>query len=208
MGSILIPPLRPWRSAARRLGTCRWKSLRAWTGRRSGPSVGLPILSGVPPVASYSCVRVFSRVAVRPHRWELGSTRQEADTRPAARQIGEGWGVSGRGPVVSLRGQGRGLGGLSEPRLRTTPPQGRRSGPVAGGMAQGGRGPNSLARRSTPCQAASGRAQSHHVLSAVLRAGRASTAGLFPLSTPDSILTHVQGVLVNGNDFRSIYQHL
>jgi hypothetical protein len=46
----------------------------------------------------------------------------------------------------------------------------------------------SRARRSTPCQAASVRGQSNQVLSAVLRAGRASTAGLSPLSTPDSIL--------------------
>ena len=38
------------------------------------------------------------------------------------------------------------------------------------------------------CQAAPVRGQSNHVLSEVLRAGRASTAGLSPLSTPDSIL--------------------
>ena len=44
------------------------------------------------------------------------------------------------------------------------------------------------ARRHTPGQAASGRGQSNQVLSEVLRAGRASTAGLSPLSTPDSIL--------------------
>jgi hypothetical protein len=55
-------------------------------------------------------------------------------------------------------------------------------------MAWGGRGPNSIARRSTPCQAASVRGQSNQVLSEVLRAGRESTAGLSPLSTPDSIL--------------------
>ena len=55
-------------------------------------------------------------------------------------------------------------------------------------MAWGGRGPNSIARRSTPGQAASVRGQSNQVLSEVLRAGRESTAGLSPLSTPDSIL--------------------
>jgi hypothetical protein len=59
---------------------------------------------------------------------------------------------------------------------------------VAGGMARGCRGTNSIARRRTPCQAASVRGQSNQVLSEVLRAGRASTAGLSPLSTPDSIL--------------------
>ena len=59
---------------------------------------------------------------------------------------------------------------------------------MVGGMAWGCRGPNSIARRSPPCQAASVRGQSNQVLSEVLRAGRASTAGLSPLSTPDSIL--------------------
>jgi peroxiredoxin len=59
---------------------------------------------------------------------------------------------------------------------------------VADGMARGWRGTNSIARRSTPGQAASVRGQSNQVLSAVLRAGRASTAGLSLLSTPDSIL--------------------
>jgi hypothetical protein len=39
-----------------------------------------------------------------------------------------------------------------------------------------------------PCQAASVRAQSNQMLSGVLRAGRVSTAGRSPLSTPDSIL--------------------
>src|SRR5262249_25166557 len=74
------------------------------------------------------------------------------------------------------------------PGLRTTGPPGRLTGPVAGGMARGCRGTNSIARRSTSCQAASVRGQSNQMLSGVLRAGRASTAGLSPLSTPSSIL--------------------
>src|SRR4029434_993769 len=78
--------------------------------------------------------------------------------------------------------------GLSGPSLLTAAPQGRRSGPVAGGRAWGCRGTNSIARRSTPCQAASVRGQSNQELSGVLRAGRASTVGLSPLSTPDSFL--------------------
>ena len=44
------------------------------------------------------------------------------------------------------------------------------------------------AHRSPPGQAASVGGQSNQVLSEVLRAGRESTAGLSPLSTPDSIL--------------------
>ena len=39
-----------------------------------------------------------------------------------------------------------------------------------------------------PCQAASVRGQSNQELSEVLRAGRESTAGLSPLSTPDTFL--------------------
>jgi len=81
---------------------------------------------------------------------------------------------------------GKWSGGLSGPSLRTTAPPGRLSGPVAGGRAWGCRGPNSIARRSPPCQAASVRGQSNQVLSEVLRAGHASAAGLSLLSTSDS----------------------
>src|SRR5215471_4200846 len=49
-------------------------------------------------------------------------------------------------------------------------------------------GINSIACGGHLGQAASVRGQSNQVLSEVLRAGRASTAGLSPLSTPDSIL--------------------
>jgi hypothetical protein len=59
---------------------------------------------------------------------------------------------------------------------------------VADGMVWRCRGTNSIARRSPPCQAASVRGQSNQELSEVLRAGRESTAGLSPLSTPDSFL--------------------
>ena len=59
---------------------------------------------------------------------------------------------------------------------------------MAGERAWGGRSPNSIARRRTPCQAASVPGQSNQVLSEVLRAGRESTAELSHLSTPDSIL--------------------
>jgi hypothetical protein len=100
----------------------------------------------------------------------------------------QGCGLSGGGPVVARRGPGTRSGGRSGPGLHPAAPQGRLAGLVAGGRAWGGRGPNSIARRRTPCQAASGRGPSNQVLSAVLRAGRASTAGLSPLSTPDSIL--------------------
>jgi hypothetical protein len=52
-------------------------------------------------------------------------------------EIGQGWGLSGGGPGVSLRGQGTRSEGLSGPGLHPAAPQGRRSGPVAGGRAWG-----------------------------------------------------------------------
>src|SRR5262245_37607627 len=51
-------------------------------------------------------------------------------------------------------------------------------------------GINSIACGSHLGHAASGRGQSNQMLSEVLRAGRESTAGLSPLSTPDSFLMH------------------
>src|SRR5262249_10798072 len=72
--------------------------------------------------------------------------------------------------------------------LRTAAPQERRSGLVGGGGAEGDCGTKSIARRRTPGQAASLRGQSNPLLSEVLRAGRASTAGRSPLSPPHRIL--------------------
>src|SRR4030095_13845725 len=103
-------------------------------------------------------------------------------------EIGQGWGLSGRWPSGVPARAGTRSGGLTGPDLRTAAPQERRLGLVGGGMAWGGRGTNSIARRSTPCHAASVRGPSNQELSEVLRAGRASTAGLSPLSTPDSFL--------------------
>jgi hypothetical protein len=63
-------------------------------------------------------------------------------------------GEDGQGVVrlaVALRREGRGLEGFRGSSLRTTAPQGRRSGPVTGGMAWGCRGTNSIAHRSTLC---------------------------------------------------------
>jgi len=79
---------------------------------------------------------------------------------------------------------GQRSGGLSGPDLRTAAPSERQSGLVGGGMAWGCRSTNSIARRRTACQAASVRGPSNQVLSEVLRAGRESTAGRSPLSTP------------------------
>src|SRR4029453_8650004 len=45
---------------------------------------GKPIRSGVPPVASGSCVLGLSRVGVYHRLYWLGSARHEADTRQAA----------------------------------------------------------------------------------------------------------------------------
>ena len=151
------------------------------TGRRASGTVS-------PPAGSGSCVPASSRVAVRHRLYGLGHSRHEADTRHAAgRSRSGGWCVW-RWPGGVSPPAGQWSGELRGPSLRTTAPPGRRSGPVAGGMVWRCRGTNSIARRSPPCQAASVRGQSNQVLSEVLRAGRASTAGLSLLSTSDSIL--------------------
>jgi hypothetical protein len=61
--------------------------------------------------------------------------RPRHDRRPG--EVSQGCGVSGGGPVGSLRGQGRGLGGSEGQGCGRLAPQGRRSGPVAGGRAWG-----------------------------------------------------------------------
>ena len=123
---------------------------------------------------------------MRHRHYGLGSARHEADPHKAAGGDRIGVGSVWRWPRGVPARAGTRSGGLSGPGLHPAAPQGRLAGPVAGERAWGGRSPNSIARRSTPCQAASVRGQSNQVLSEVLRAGRASTAGLSPLSTPDS----------------------
>ena len=156
-------------------GWSRWGG----TGRRCVPRVGRPIRSGGPPVASCSCVRVSSLVAVRPAGagWGARGMRPRHDRRPGG-QSGV-WCVWRWPRGVPVRAGTR-SGGLTGPDLRTAAPQERRSGLVGGGRAWGCRGTNAIARRRTPCQAASVRGPSNQVLSEVLRAGHASTAGRSP----------------------------
>jgi hypothetical protein len=61
--------------------------------------------------------------------------RPTPDRRPG--EGGQGSGMSGGGPGVSRRGQGRGLGGSEGQGCGRLAPQRRRSGPVAGGRAWG-----------------------------------------------------------------------
>ena len=61
--------------------------------------------------------------------------RPTPDRRPG--EGGQGGDVSDGSPVVSLRGQGNGLGGSEGQGCGRLAPQGRRSGPVAGGRAWG-----------------------------------------------------------------------
>ena len=188
MGCTIIPTRRRWRTAGCRWGSRPWLSRSRSIGRQPVPSGARRTRNGVPPAGSCWCAPGSSRGAVRLRQFGLGSARHEADTRQAAGGGRSGGWCVWRWPGgVPMQARTR-SGGLSGPGLWTTAPQERRSGPVAGGMAWRCRGTNSIARRSTPCQAASVRGQSNQVLSEVLRAGRASTAGLSPLSTPDSIL--------------------
>ena len=107
-----------------------------------------------------------------------------------ARRQGEssqGWGLSGGGTVVSRRGQGRGLGG-SAGQVCTRWPHGE------AGRACGRREGVGVPRHklhSASEYSMSGRIPYTVSPTSALRSaqgGRASTAGLSPLSTPDSIL--------------------
>ena len=105
-----------------------WQTLCAQRGR--------PIPSGVPPVAGGSCVRVSSRGgAPAGAGWRARGMKPTHARRQG--EIGQGCGLSGVGPVVSRRGQGRGLGGSAGQGLHPAAPQGRLAGLVAGGRARG-----------------------------------------------------------------------
>ena len=135
------------------------------------------IRNGVPPAGSGSCVPASSRVAVRHRLYGLGHSRHEADTRHAA-------GRSRSGEMVCLAvarwclSTGRAMVWGAQRAQSADDCPAREAVRACGGAAYGCRGTNSIARRSPPCQAASVRGQSNQVLSEVLRAGRASTAGL------------------------------
>jgi hypothetical protein len=106
----------------------------------------------------------------------------------AAGKTCQGRRVPGGGPGMGSTACRKYAGAADAPCTAIAPARVWSAEPVTGRMTEGGPQVNSIARRSTPCQAASVRGPSNHVLSEVLRAGRASTAGLSPLSTPDSIL--------------------
>ena len=77
MGCTMRRRPRRWRCAARRSGNRRWWSRWGWTGRRCVPSVGRPIPSGVPPVASGSCVRASSHGEEHLPAWHQRSAPHE-----------------------------------------------------------------------------------------------------------------------------------
>src|SRR5262249_10698772 len=153
---------------------------------RCVPSVETPIPSGVPPVASGSCAPASSHgeehLPACPQRCAPHEIRTTGETSQGRRVPGGGQGTGGNSLEGVLRG-GRGAR------------HGHCFRPCGVSSAchrphDGGRPPGKLqsARLPNPGQAASGRGPSNQVLSEVLRAGRESTAGLSPLSTPDSIL--------------------
>jgi hypothetical protein len=150
------------------------------------PSVETPIPSGVPPAASGSCAPASSHgeehLPACPQRRAPHESRTTGETSQGCR-VPSGGQETG---VNSLEGVLRG-GRCAK--------HGHRSCPCGVSRAwhrphDGGWPPGKLhsVRLLKPGQAVSGRGPSNHMLSEVLRAGRASTAGRSPLSTPDSIL--------------------
>ena len=156
----------------------------AWSGRPCVPSVGTRIRSGVPPVASSSCVRALSRGEEPRPAWPQRSAPHEIRTT----------GSPARGVVclVAARGRDRPVssapGRLRAPCTSIAPASVGPAEPVTGRITGRPQWKLHSVRLPKPGQAASVRGQSNQVLSEVLRAGRESTAGLSPLSTPDSIL--------------------
>ena len=160
--------LRPWPSVVRSLANRRWRRQQRWTGKRCVRSVGRPILSGVPPVASGSCAPGVIPRGGAPPRLASRSARHE----PAS------LGSPARG-VVCLVAAGDGDNGLALLRggrgatPAIAPSSVGLAGPVAGRITEG-RPQWKLhsVRLPKPGQAASVRGQSNQVLSEVLRAGR------------------------------------
>ena len=149
------------------------------------PTAWTPQRLGVPPVGSGSCAPASSHgeehLPACPQRRVPHEIRTTGETSQGRRVPGGGQGTG----ATACRQYS---GAADAPGTAIAP---AREGParlVPTRMTAGGPTVTSIARRSTPCQAASVRGQSNQVLSEVLRAGRASTAGLSPLSTPDSIL--------------------
>ena len=147
--------------------------------------MGRLILSGVPPVASCSCVRASSRGEEHLPAWHQRSAPHEIRiTGEPCHGRGVPGGSQGTRTTACAHCSGVAKGATHGHRSFQCGAGRACHRPHNGGAPNG----NSIARRSTPCQAASVRGQSNQVLSEVLRAGRESTAGLSPLSTPDSIL--------------------
>src|SRR5262245_26285993 len=186
MGCISRRTPRPSPSAARRLGNRRWSPHQPWTGRPCVRSVGRPILSGVLPAGSASCALGSSHgeehLPACPQRHAPHEIRTTGETSQGRRVPGGGQGTEGNSLEGVLRG------GRCTRHGHCFRPCGVSS--ACHRPHDGGWPPGKLhsARLPNPAQAASGRGPSNQVLSEVLRAGRESTAGLSPLSTPDSIL--------------------
>jgi hypothetical protein len=185
MDCTIIPTQRRSRCAEPTLGNRPWPCRSLWSGRPCAPSAVMRIRNGVRPVANSWCAPALSPGAGRRRRRCLENVPHDVDIAEA---VGEGDGVSG--PRLAVSGAGRqDHGGASRARSPRLPaPQTRAHAGTTGWIPWGWLSINSIARGGHLGQAASVRGQSNQVLSGVLRAGRASTAGLSPLSTPDSIL--------------------
>ena len=174
-------------SAAPRSGNRRWRSRRPLDWQTVCAQRGDAHPERCPTCGQLLvCTGVIPRGGALP-AWPQRSAQHESRTD---------WGRPARGVVCLAAARGRVQrpgrqysGAVAAPGTAIAPAREGPAGPVTGRMTWGGPHVNSIARGGAkPGQAASVRGQSNQVLSEVLRAGRASTAGLSPLSTPDSIL--------------------
>jgi hypothetical protein len=143
MGCTMRRRVRLWRCAARRSGNRRWWSRWDWTSRRCVPSVGRPIPSDVPPVASYSCARMSSHGEGLLPAWHQRSTPHEIRT---AGEPCQGRRVPGGGQGTGATAYRQYAGAADAPSTAIAPARVGSAEPVTGRMTEGGPQVNSIAR--------------------------------------------------------------
>ena len=135
--------LRLWLCAARRLSKRPWRSPCIWTGRRCVPSVGRPILSGVPSVASGSCARVSSHGEEPLPTWPQRRAPHEIRT---AGETCQGRGVPAGGQETGSTACGQGSGAADAPHTAIASSRVGPAEPVTGRTTEGSPKVNSIAR--------------------------------------------------------------
>lgn len=161
MGCTIPATLRLWPSVVRSVASRRWRRQQRWTGTRCVRSGGKPIRSGVPPVASGSCVRVSSREEGLLPAYPRGSALHEI--RPTG-EPDQGCRVPGDSPEThttawrqysrAVAAPGRAIVPAREWPARPAPDRMTEGGPTVTSIARGGKNlvrPHPYAVSPTKC---------------------------------------------------------